>query len=246
MSRMSVSSTTELGYLVDKIMMYEQYTMPDPSYLNNVLLIAGADGYWAPRVGRPTINYAADNYFNAAHGFNNVYKYVTDNYSGCYNYLSSGVGFANYTAHGDIQEWSSPNFTNTNVNALTNANKYFWEICTQIANAVGITKEEVYRDCIKHCGVSEDCEMTKEAGEGMSKMWSAIGTGWFTEQVDYAEDGDSLLIRRFYGSSTYDTKQMSRIIDYAVNEAKNIGIETDTPEEINRIKSLWKGSGINA
>lgn len=128
----------------------------------------------------------------------------------------------------------------------TNANKYFWEICTQIANAVGITKEEVYRDCIKHCGVFEDCEMTKEAGEGMSKMWSAIGTGWFTEQVDYAEDGDSLLIRRFYGSSTYDTKQMSRIIDYAINEAKNIGIETDTPDEINRIKSLWKGSGINA
>ena len=136
MSRMSVSSTTELGYLVDKIMMYEQYTMPDPSYLNNVLLIAGADGYWAPRVGRPTINYAADNYFNAAHGFNNVYKYVTDNYSGCYNYLSSGVGFANYTAHGDIQEWASPNFTNTNVNALTNTNKYFWAMgnCCLTAN----------------------------------------------------------------------------------------------------------------
>ena len=136
MSRMSVSSTTELGYLVDKIMMYEQYTMPDPSYLNNVLLIAGADSYWAPRVGRPTINYAADNYFNAAHGFNNVHKYVTSNYTGCFNYLSSGVGFANYTAHGDIQEWSSPNFTNTNVNALTNANKYFWAMgnCCLTAN----------------------------------------------------------------------------------------------------------------
>ena len=136
MSRMSVSSTTELGYLVDKIMMYEQYTMPDPSYLSNVLLIAGADATWAPRVGRPTINYAADNYFNTAHGFNNVYKYVTDNYTGCYNYLSSGVGFANYTAHGDIQEWYSPNFTNSNVNALTNTNKYFWAMgnCCLTAN----------------------------------------------------------------------------------------------------------------
>ena len=136
MSRMSVSSTTELGYLVDKILMYEQYTMPDPSYLNNVLLIAGADGTWAPRVGRPTINYAANYYFNTAHGFSNVYKYVTDTYTGCYNYLSSGVGFANYTAHGDIQEWYSPNFTNTNVNALTNTNKYFWAMgnCCLTAN----------------------------------------------------------------------------------------------------------------
>jgi hypothetical protein len=136
MSRMSVSSTTELGYLVDKILMYEQYTMPDPSYLSKVLLIAGADSYWASRVGRPTINYAADNYFNAAHGFTNVYKYVTDNYTGCFNYLSSGVGFANYTAHGDIQEWYSPNFTNTNVNSLTNTNKYFWAMgnCCLTAN----------------------------------------------------------------------------------------------------------------
>ena len=136
MSRMSVSSTTELGYLVDKILMYEQYTMPDPSYLSKVLLIAGADSYWAPRVGRPTINYAADNYFNAAHGFTDVYKYVTSSYTGCFNYLSSGVGFANYTAHGDIQEWASPNFTNTNVNSLTNANKYFWAMgnCCLTAN----------------------------------------------------------------------------------------------------------------
>ena len=136
MSRMSVSSTTELGYLVDKILMYEKYTMPDPSYLSKVLLIAGADDTWAPRVGRPTINYAADNYFNTAHGFTNVYKYVSNNYSGCFNYLSSGVGFANYTAHGDIQEWYSPNFTNSNVNSLTNTNKYFWAMgnCCLTAN----------------------------------------------------------------------------------------------------------------
>ena len=136
MSRMSVSSTTELGYLVDKILMYEKYTMPDPSYLNNVLLIAGADDTWAPRVGRPTINYAANNYFNTSNGFSNVYKYVSDTYTGCYNYLSSGVGFANYTAHGDIQMWYSPQLTNTNVNALTNTNKYFWAMgnCCLTAN----------------------------------------------------------------------------------------------------------------
>ena len=126
LSRMPVSSTTELANLVNKTLTYEKYTMSDPSYLSNVLLIAGADGTWAPKVGRPTINYAADNYFNAAHGFSNVYKYVTNSYTGCYNYLSTGVGFANYTAHGDIQEWYNPNFTNNNVNALTNNDKYFW------------------------------------------------------------------------------------------------------------------------
>ena len=125
-SRIPVSSTTELSNYVNKALTYEKYTMSDPSYLSNVLLIAGADGTWAPKVGRPTINYAADNYFNTAHGFTNVYKYVSSTYTGCYNYLSSGVGFANYTAHGDIQEWSNPEFTSDDVNALTNNDKYFW------------------------------------------------------------------------------------------------------------------------
>ena len=126
LSRIPVSSTTELSNYVNKALTYEKYTMSDPSYLSNVLLIAGADGTWAPKVGRPTINYAANNYFNTSNGFTNVYKYVTDSYTGCYNYLSSGVGFANYTAHGDIQKWHSPELTNSGVEALTNNDKYFW------------------------------------------------------------------------------------------------------------------------
>ena len=126
LSRIPVSSTTELSNYVNKALTYEKYTMSDPSYLSNVLLIAGADDTWAPKVGRPTINYAANNYFNTAHGFANVYKYVTSSYTGCYDYLNSGVGFVNYTAHGDIQKWHSPELTNTNVNALTNNDKYFW------------------------------------------------------------------------------------------------------------------------
>ena len=126
LSRIPVSSTTELSNYVNKALTYEKYTMSDPSYLSNVLLIAGADDTWAPRVGRPTINYAANNYFNTSNGFTNVYKYVTSSYTGCYDYLNSGVGFVNYTAHGDIQKWYSPELTNTNVNALTNNDKYFW------------------------------------------------------------------------------------------------------------------------
>ncbi len=123
-SRMSAENTTQLTNIINKILQYEQYTMPDPSYLNNVLLIAGADSYWNPRVGQPTINYATNNYYNAAHGFTNVYAYL-NSYAGCYNNLNTGVGFANYTAHGYHQEWSDPQFTNSNVNQLTNANKYF-------------------------------------------------------------------------------------------------------------------------
>ncbi len=135
LSRMPISSTTELENLLNKIMTYEKYTMADPSYLSKVLLIAGSDGTWNPRVGQPTINYAADNYFNTAHGFTNVYKYL-DSYSNCYNNMNTGIGFANYTAHGGETGWSGPSFSVSDANNLTNEDKYFWAMgnCCLAAN----------------------------------------------------------------------------------------------------------------
>ena len=125
-SRMSAENTNQLTAIVNKILQYEQYTMPDPSYLNNVTLIAGWDSYWTSRVGAPTINYATTYYYNTAHGFNEVHSHVNQSqYPGCYNALNTGVGFVNYTAHGDNNMWADPQYTNNNVNQLTNTNKYF-------------------------------------------------------------------------------------------------------------------------
>ena len=125
-SRMSAENTTQLTAIINKILQYEQYTMPDPTYLNNVTLIAGWDSYWTSRVGAPTINYATTYYYNTAHGFNEVHSHVNQSqYAGCYNALSTGIGFVNYTAHGDNNMWYQPQFTNSNVNQLTNTNKYF-------------------------------------------------------------------------------------------------------------------------
>lgn len=125
-SRMSAENTDQLTAIINKILQYEQYTMPDPSYLNNVTLIAGWDSYWTSRVGAPTINYATTYYYNTAHGFTQVNSHVNQSqYNGCYNALSTGVGFVNYTAHGDNNMWYQPQLTNSGVNALTNTNKYF-------------------------------------------------------------------------------------------------------------------------
>ena len=125
-SRMSAENTTQLTAIVNKILQYEQYTMPDPSYLNNVTLIAGWDSYWTSRVGAPTINYATTYYYNTAHGFNEVHSHVNQSqYPGCYNALSTGIGFVNYTAHGDNNMWYQPQLNNTGVNQLTNTDKYF-------------------------------------------------------------------------------------------------------------------------
>jgi len=124
-SRFPAESVAQMIAMLEKALEYEQYTMPDPSYLNNVLLIAGEDSGWGVTVGRPTIWYATNYYYNEEHGFSNVYEYSHGQYSGCYSHLNTGVGFVNYTAHGSNTSWAGPSFTVSDVNNLTNQDKYF-------------------------------------------------------------------------------------------------------------------------
>ena len=123
-SRMSAQTVQHLENIIEKTLYYEKYQFADPTYLDNVLLIAGADATWAPRVGRPQIEYAATHYYNTANGYVGIHKYTTSNYTGCYNNFAN-VGFANFTAHCGETLWSDPDFTVANVHALTNINKYF-------------------------------------------------------------------------------------------------------------------------
>ena len=126
-SRMSCETVEQVEAVIEKVLQYEKYTMPDPSYLKNVLLIAGHDDYgWTETVGIPSIQYATTYYYNEEHGYEGVNAYLGPNYSGCYNHLSTGVGFANYTAHGGKTSWSDPSFTVSQVHNLTNTDKYFW------------------------------------------------------------------------------------------------------------------------
>ena len=124
-SRFPAETVAQMQAMINKGLEYEQYTMPDPSYLNNVLLIAGEDSGWGVTVGRPTIWYATNYYYNEEHGYANVYEYSHGQYTGCYSHLNEGVGFANYTAHGSNTSWAGPQFTVSDVNNLTNEHKYF-------------------------------------------------------------------------------------------------------------------------
>lgn len=43
----------------------------------------------------------------------------------------------------------------------------------------------------------------------------------------------------YYGSSTFDTKQMARLIDNIVQDCKALGIETLTPQQLDALKEEW-------
>jgi hypothetical protein len=120
--RLSATNTTQLQNQLNKILSYEKYEFADPTYLDNVTLIAGEDGTWNPRVGQPTIQYGTQNYFNTAHGFATINTYLTS-YAGCYNTVNGGLGFINYTAHGSETSWAGPVLNQAQVNAFTNVGK---------------------------------------------------------------------------------------------------------------------------
>ena len=125
--RFSAQNTGQLQPQIDKTLEYEQYLMPDPSYLNEVVLVSGMDGTFAQDWGNGQINYGTENYFNAAHGITaHVYLYPESgsNAANIIQHVSDGVSFGNYTAHCSSSGWGNPSFTTSNVPGLQNANKY--------------------------------------------------------------------------------------------------------------------------
>lgn len=120
------------------------------------------------------------------------------------------------------------------------ANRYMWKILGDMAEALHTTKESLYKSYIKDVGIYKDFILTEDEAKTFNSAWLSLGTGWFTEQVDFAEDGETLVIRAYYGSSKYNTKQMSRLIDAVVSGAKDLGVETMPPSEIAMLKYLWR------
>lgn len=115
------------------------------------------------------------------------------------------------------------------------ANGYAWVLIDKIADMVGIPKAEVYRDHIRQIGgVSEVVCVRDKAVARLRDGWAKNGLGWQSETAPSKIQGCTNVIL-YYGSSTYDTRQMSALIDALVQTAKNLGIETLSPEKLNSL-----------
>ena len=130
----------------------------------------------------------------------------------------------------------------------TDANAYFWQLLTDLAKAVGNEKEALYLRYVKNFGPFRDFVLTEDEAKTFRTAWSMLGSGWPTEQVDFTPDGEKVVVRAYYGSSTYNTRQMSRLIDSVVEDCKAVGVETLPPEKLTAMKEDWnaqrnKGNG---
>ncbi|MDD6184193.1 MAG: C25 family cysteine peptidase [Bacteroidales bacterium] len=126
--RLSATNNQQLSNQLEKIMMYEQYSMPDPSYLGNAVLIAGTDSYWAPTHANGQVNYINNNYINNENPrYSNVMVHLyncSSQAAQIRSEVSAGSGWTNYTAHGGDDCWADPEFTVSQVYQLQNTDKY--------------------------------------------------------------------------------------------------------------------------
>lgn len=122
------------------------------------------------------------------------------------------------------------------------ANDFCWALCTDIGNAMKppLPKEEVYRDAIEEVGAYEIMHIQAEAIPTFRKIWADRGTGWITKVVDYSPVKGCKMVFAYYGSSTYDTVEMSRLIDYLKDQADNCGVAIPlSKEEEGRLLAAW-------
>lgn len=111
------------------------------------------------------------------------------------------------------------------------ANGYCWHLINQIANVMRISKEECYLIMLKRYG---QMQVIKLLTAGLPILLKAVK---YYEIMK--EDGDCTYVKVYAGSSEYDTKEMAILIDGIVSEAKELGIDTMTPQEIERMKGEW-------
>ncbi len=131
--RFSAQNTTQLANILEKTLMYEQYTMNDPAYLDDAVLVAGSDANWSTTHANGQMNYLSNNYINTAYGYSNVHLYLYNSSSQAAQIRSdigAGVGYANYTAHCGSDGWSDPAFNTNHIASMQNEGKY----CFMIGN----------------------------------------------------------------------------------------------------------------
>ena len=121
------------------------------------------------------------------------------------------------------------------------ANAYYWQLIGQLSAKLKIPPQEIYKTHIKDVGGNyEIVPIREDAVETWIKAWSSKGIGWVSESIGESKLRGFMNVICFYGSSVYDTRQMSRLIELCVQDCKEQGIETMTPAELAALTANMK------
>jgi hypothetical protein len=120
------------------------------------------------------------------------------------------------------------------------ANALLWVLCQKIAEVIHSTKELVYQKFIREVGQFEIVPIKNKAVERWIEVWNSKGLGWFAEVMEDSKLPGYKKVISYYGSSVYDQREMSVLLDEVVSQCKEMDIETLSPAEIQALKDSWK------
>lgn len=151
--------------------------------------------------------------------------------------LDSDTGLADLKAN-ELLDIKAEKHINKRSNT---ANGYLWALITEIAKVIEADPIEVYRECIRRAGVVKVFDnIPPDKIDNAIRLMSdhkGRGTGNFAEVVDV---GGKPVVAVYFGSSCYNAKEFSRLLTEVIDEAKELGIDTITPSEIERLKAQYE------
>ncbi len=115
------------------------------------------------------------------------------------------------------------------------ANSYSWVLMQRIAETIKSDKWSVYLDMLGRYGVFTHIIVRPGVVDRVVSEWRTVKN--LGEVTVSGQTG--IQLQCYFGSSTYDTKEMSVFIEGIVSECHELGIETATPEELDRMKKEW-------
>lgn len=116
------------------------------------------------------------------------------------------------------------------------ANAYCWVLCKELADKLNITKEEVYKKNIKETGKFEIIPIKNEAVDTFIRAWSSRGIGWLCDIFGESKIEGYTNVIIYYGSSQFNTKEMTVFLNGIIQECESVGIPTLTEEQIKKLK----------
>lgn len=115
------------------------------------------------------------------------------------------------------------------------ANAYMWVLLQKMSVLLKTSKDELYLDMLGKYGVFTHIIAKPRAVDRVKREFRTVRD--LGEVTVNGETGTQLQI--YYGSSTYDTLEMSNLIDGVINECVDLNIQTYSPDEIRQMKERW-------
>lgn len=120
------------------------------------------------------------------------------------------------------------------------SNAYAWTLIGKLAEVMRIPPAEVYINAVQNIGGNyEVIPIREEAVDKFKEVWIERGLGWPCVDMGPSKIQGYRNLRAYYGSSTYDTRQMSLLIDSLIQDCKALGIETLSEEKLSAMMEVW-------